>query len=520
MQIKKAILKHAIDKTHEKISSGCWSSANGKCYLAYHCFNTSTIIKIVDAANNCNNLRIAKNSDTSNENFKYIINDAKKYPEKYLPYVPSHIINHSEDDLNSFPDTPMHLISGFVKAIISQLILFLKRKSCYYNYFKMIAQDKTIHSLHSMKLSWLKVLPFSSEKFAGYACENYIHFAYLFKFIGMSLLKIKVSKPFDFPTTSQTKWTAEINRKWLSIRGLNTKGNAKSLRDRVATYMDTEQPIEVEKIHQVKVEDIIRMLVSCNICIHLLLTESTSKKIIERAHLCLLRALNEIHYVDQFIRANQKNPIWYVKYNLLCLLNCIENMEEYGPTKDRWEGSMEGEKCIQYLKKYFTGYHKKYQVLLHEKYNLRQSIENLKQLNNIESKMSTMNKNKLYVTYKNVLEITSSIMRHRPLSLIKFVNNIGTTQTSIGFVTKGNRIYAISECSYNKTENYAVLFYVKNFSTMDEFSTFDLSENDIEDYLIGIPYNVPNTEDKKLYYFVSKAGKELQHDMKLDFTYV
>ena len=49
------------------------------------------------------------------------------------------------------------------------------------------------------------------------------------------------------------------------------------------------------------------------------------------------------------LRANQRSPIWYVKYNLLCLLNCIENMKEFGPTKDRWEGSMEGEKCIQYL---------------------------------------------------------------------------------------------------------------------------------------------------------------------------
>ena len=182
-------------------------------------------------------------------------------------------------------------------------------------------------------------------------------------------------------------------------------------------------------------------------------------------------------------------------------------MEEYGPTKDRWEGSMEGEKCIQYLKKYFTGYRKKYQVLLHQKYNLKQSIENLKQINNIDSKISTLKRNKLYVTYKNVLEITSSIMRHRPISLIKFVNNIGTTETSLGFVTKGNRVYAVRGCSYTKTENYAVLFCVNNFSTLDDFSTFDLSETDIEDYLIGIPYNVSDADDIKLYYFFLRKEK-------------
>ena len=94
-------------------------------------------------------------------------------------------------------------------------------------------------------------------------------------------------------------------------------------------------------------------------------------------------------------------------------------MEEFGPTKYRWEGSMEGEKCIQYLKKYFTGYTKRYQIHLHKKYNLRQSIHNLKRINNIGLEKNINKESKLYVTYKNILEITSSIMRHRPLSLVK-----------------------------------------------------------------------------------------------------
>ena len=235
-----------------------------------------------------------------------------------------------------------------------------------------------------MKLSWLKVLPFSSEKFAGYACENYIHLTHLFKFMGFVLQNLKISGPTIFPSSPQSQWTAEINRKWLLLRGLNTKGNAKCLRDRVKEYMNKENPLEVDKIHLLHVADIVRMLVSCNTCIHLLLAPITSQAIIKRANLCLIRALNDTHRVDKFLRANQKNRIWYVKYNLLCLLNCIENMEKFGPTKDRWEGSMEGEKCIQYLKKYFTGYTKKYQVLLHQKYNLNQSINNLKRMNNIE----------------------------------------------------------------------------------------------------------------------------------------
>lgn len=516
--LNKSILRNALEKTHQKISGGNWTLANGKSYLAYHCFNTSTINKILDAANNCNNLRIAMNSTVRDQNLDYIINDSMKYPDKYTRFTPSHIVNSSKDDLDSFPDTPMHIISGFVKAIINQLIIFLKRKSCYYSYFKMIAQDKTIECLHGMKLSWLKILPFSSEKFAGYACENYIHLSHLFKFIAFSLQNLRMPGPTVFPSSPQSNWTAEINRKWLLLRGLNTKGNAKCLRERVREYMSKEKVVEVEKIHLLNVTDIVRMLVSCNNCIHLLLIPKTSKMIIDRAHLSLIRALNDIHKVDKLLRANQKNPIWYVKYNLICLLNCIENMKEFGPTKYRWEGSMEGEKCIQYLKKYFTGYTKRYQIHLHKKYNLRQSIHNLKRINNIGTEKNINKESKLYVTYKNILEITSSIMRHRPLSLVKFKPNIGTTSCDLGFIVRGNQFYALRGCTFFKEENNAFLFHLENFSRLDDFSGYELNKNNIEDYLVAIPYIISSDTDYNLYYMFSKDGRELTNEFKLSYT--
>ena len=516
--LNKTILKNAIQKTHHNVSTGHWSSSNGKAFLTYFCLNTATVNYILDIANNCNNLRIANESEVRDVNLNFIVNDSQKYPSKYTQSIPSHIVLESLDDLDTFPDTPMHLISGFVKAIVSQVVLFLKRKSSYYRYFKMISQDTTINCLHSMKLSWLKVLPFSSEKFAGYACENYIHLTFLFKFICFSLLNLKITQQTTFPKSPQSNWTSDINRKWLSLRGLNTKGNAKSLRERVREYMEKEEIVEVEKIHLLEVSHIIRMLISCNNCIHLLLSDEISDKIINRTHLCLIRALNDINFVDKLLRANQRNPIWYVKYNLLSLLNCIENMKNFGPTKDRWEGSMEGEKCIQYLKKYFTGYTKKYQIHLHKKYNLKQSIQNLKRMNNISSRKLVVKGSKQYVTYKNIIEITSCIMRHRPLSLVKFKFPFQANHSTMGFITKKNKVYHLNECFFVKTENFVELFKLQNFSALDDFDTYDLIEENIEDYLIGIPYIVKSMDDRKLYYFVSKKGKELKYDYNLHFT--
>ena len=349
--LDKYLLKSAIVKTHDNVSSGTWSISTGKSFLGYYCLKTSCCEEILEHANNCYNLKIAEECASQNDNLTFIINDSKKYPEKYLPYEMSHIINCSDDDLDCFPDTPMHLISGFVKAILSLVMLFLKRKSCYNSFFTKISQDKHIDYMSSMKLSWLKVLPFSSEKFTGYACENYLSLSYILKFISFYLTSIEVEDNFQFPKTPQSQWTAVINRKWLYLRGLNTKGNAKTLKDRVHGYMSKNEEILVEKINFLRFSDIIRMIISCYNSIHLLLVPCTSEVIIKRTHLSLLRALNDVHYVDQYLRANKNNPVWHVKYNLICLLNCIDNMREYGPTKYRWEGSMEGEKCIQYLKK-------------------------------------------------------------------------------------------------------------------------------------------------------------------------
>ena len=52
-----------------------------------------------------------------------------------------------------------------------------------------------------------------------------------------------------------------IKQKWLSIRGLNTYGKANELRERVSDHMKEDDEILVEKIHQLKVDDIVRMLV-------------------------------------------------------------------------------------------------------------------------------------------------------------------------------------------------------------------------------------------------------------------
>ena len=115
--LNKKVLKMVFDKTRQKVSTGVWTIKNGKAYLSYYCIKTSVSLEILDHATNCYNLKIAKETNGMDETLVFIIEDSQKYPSKYNLVVPSHIINLSTDDLDCFPYSPMHLISGYIKAV-------------------------------------------------------------------------------------------------------------------------------------------------------------------------------------------------------------------------------------------------------------------------------------------------------------------------------------------------------------------------------------------------------------------
>ena len=92
---------------------------------------------------------------------------------------------------------------------------------------------------------------------------------------------------------------------------MNTYGKANELRERVSDHMKEDDEILVEKIHQLKVDDIVRMLVSVYNSINMLTAHTLDNDHIEDTHCHLLRALNHINKVDKLLRANQRSPIWF-----------------------------------------------------------------------------------------------------------------------------------------------------------------------------------------------------------------
>lgn len=54
--------------------------------------------------------------------------------------------------------------------------------------------------------------------------------------------------------------------------------------------------------------------------------------------------------VQDTVNSKKKKPEWVTKYNYLSLLNLIETMEKLGPLPSFWEGKIQGEGIVPFIK--------------------------------------------------------------------------------------------------------------------------------------------------------------------------
>ena len=126
------------------------------------------------------------------------------------------------------------------------------------------------------------------------------------------------------------------------VKGLDTHGNAVEIRDRVSTYMESNDCPSVTKRKNVSIIDLQRMYASTNNSLSHLMAFFSNDSHAELTYLHVKRLLNDIEHVDSQIRTSTKKTVWAQKYNLLCILNCKEDMIRYGPPRCRWEGGASG----------------------------------------------------------------------------------------------------------------------------------------------------------------------------------
>ena len=331
--LDKQSIKNAIELTFEKLRKRHWSKTNAKAYLNYFCVKHSIIDVIIERSHNASMLDIVMSVDGSNETTSqtnekmFLEEDQKMNPHLYKNIPLLCIMETSMDDIDTYPDSPMHLLSGYVKATMHLMFVVLKETSKTKDFFEYLKKERLIKRIDEMKVSWLPIIEYKSVGFTGFKCSNFLTLGKLLKAHAMILIKL------------QSRDTNHV------LSGRQTNTNQKK------DVHDFPPTTSMSMINL-----LVRMLISVYNSLSYLMFRKIDKHHVMMTSYSIKRSLNDIDNVDKLVRKSANKPIWHIKYNLLCLLNCPEDMMRYGPVSDRWEGSMEGEKCIQNVKKNFHGF--------------------------------------------------------------------------------------------------------------------------------------------------------------------
>ena len=236
IELTKSDLLCAAEISHRNLSEGKWSRSNAKQYLSHYCVSTRVSDSITDNALNVRLLKELKNENNDTV-YKSLMKDKLQNPEKYeLSRLPTSW--NSKQEMSSYPDAPMHLYSGTVKAVMKLSFRALKNDHKLDSYLRLLKGSKQMELIDNMNVPWFPLMNIMNEKFPGMGSENQIAVGRYLKVMGLNLKNIVTTSPMISPPDStQKSWNKKFNHEWLKIRDLDTQGDATTLRNRVEVYM-------------------------------------------------------------------------------------------------------------------------------------------------------------------------------------------------------------------------------------------------------------------------------------------
>ena len=248
----------------------------------------------------------------------------------------------------SIHETGMHLLFlGICESIVFEIENWaVKRKLNTSLGKQLLYLTAKIEKFH---LSWCKVNQYKGDKLGGWISENYMAHSRLFAWYYSCLHVLAEDTPYEPPDKPRGRWNMLENKAWLRSRNLPVNGNAEELKERVTSNFNLPEapPTGAPLTHVVDV-----VLTFWSMVSHLMgmkegntLTANVSARLI-RVFLTAVYDLDELMAVPM----DRKIPMWLSQYNFLCLLNLPEQIEKLGPIRNRWDGSIRGERFLQKAK--------------------------------------------------------------------------------------------------------------------------------------------------------------------------
>ena len=130
-----------------------------------------------------------------------------------------------------FVDAPMHLLFlGIMKDVHHITMQWCSTINIESSLIRQIS--KYFNIIFEMKLEWLKIIPIRVSNFSGWVSQNWLALSRISKWIYSIVVCLYSKKKNHFCSFEgpRIKWTMNQTKLWLKTHGLDTKGNAVTLR--------------------------------------------------------------------------------------------------------------------------------------------------------------------------------------------------------------------------------------------------------------------------------------------------
>lgn len=342
------MLKEAAELVHTKILNEEWDSNVATTYLKSYNINKKVRAQILKCANNSYAKKKALEQN-NNDILEAIAAEEARNPKDYKQWEP-HILWNSGLNVHQSHEAAMHeLFLGITNSVTFSIQDWasLRRKQAS---LRRHLEILTVH-LEKKHLSWCRVMAYRGDKLGAWISESYLAFARLAPWVYSGIDTLANDAPYVPPNKPQASWTAKENKAWLRARHLPQSGNAAILKARVQEHVAQGTPIPPPVGGPMV--DVRQMVIAMwMMTSHLMgMTEGTALEA-NQANRLIRIFLTKVYDYDQNTAKHlkRKSPMWKSAYNFLCLLNLPEQIKNLGPVRNRWEGSIRGERFIQQVK--------------------------------------------------------------------------------------------------------------------------------------------------------------------------
>ena len=345
-------------------------------------------------------------------------------------------------ELDQVVDVIMHLLFlGVCKTLFDDILTWAGKEGKTPPLLKFA--NGILESISNLRVDWCRPQPYKKGECGGWVSSDYLCLAKLMPWFFSMIDEIMAEEEdvtIDYKLEAPD-WNVKTCKKWLRLRGLDQNGKAIDVKNRVHRYMKSEEGPPKRVINEPRPADVNRCVQSLFAMLSRLMIRETTEQRINEADIYVKVFLTYYSRFDDKMpsksRGNKKNlPTYISKGNFLSLPRLIDTMRLLGPVILNWEGYVDGESFLRFVKPIIKhGVRKNWDlntILKVVRWMAMDMLEDSPEwqrichLDHLDTPSSTSG----YRRYENFEEILAAFVNNKPLS------GVCTVQGEYGFCVK------------------------------------------------------------------------------------